>query len=144
MNIFEPVHPFTPIIQIRQNREMIFDPVRKKYLVLTPEEWVRQQVLNLLLNQLHYPPALISVEKQIQVGSRKRRYDVVVYHNMQPWLLIECKQEAVALGEEVLAQVLAYNIPMKVSFLAVTNGHTVFSYQIEKQVWCTGFPSYPG
>ena len=124
-------------------KEYIFDRNRKKFVVLTAEEWVRQQVLDYLMRVLYYPPSVISVERQIRVGNLKRRYDIVVFYAAQPWLIIECKSEFENLNEVVLGQILAYNSSLQVKFLTVTNGHDVMTYQIGKQTWKAGFPPYP-
>lgn len=123
-------------------KQWVFDRVRKKYVVLTPEEWVRQQILQYMIEVLLYPAALISVEKQILVGSRRRRYDIVVYKEDMPWLIVECKSEKEALNDAVLSQLLAYNSSLRVAFLAITNGREVHAYQIDKRSWESRLPVY--
>ncbi|QLH44321.1 MAG: type I restriction enzyme HsdR N-terminal domain-containing protein [Bacteroidota bacterium] len=100
----------------RSGKVFIFDPVRKKWFVLTPEEWVRQYLLKHMVENLNYPISLISVEKQIRIGQRNRRYDVVVYQKDQPWLIIECKQEKESISHQSLSQVLAYVSQLPVRF----------------------------
>ena len=107
-------------------QECIFDVVRKKYVVLTKEEWVRQQLIHYLINKKNIPASLLSVEKQILVGGRKRRYDLVVYKNDIPWMIVECKEETETLNEAVLQQVLSYTSTMKVHFVCLSNGKQVF------------------
>ena len=120
----------------------IFDANRKKYVVLTDEEWVRQNILFYLVHEMKYPQSLISVEKQIKVGSRNRRYDIVVYKETIPWLIIECKRESEALNQQVLSQLLSYNSTLQVAYLTITNGKQVMTYNIVQQKWDPSFPNY--
>lgn len=115
--------PYTPKIKVTAGREFIFDAVRKKWVALTPEEWVRQNFLQYLLQVKNYPAALIAVEKEIVMGDVKKRYDIVVFDkNSSPFMLIECKEMEVQLTQQVLNQVLRYNITMQVPFVVITNG----------------------
>ncbi len=115
--------PYNPKIKKEKQREFIFDAVRKRWVVLTPEEWVRQNFLQYLIQVKKYSPALIAVEKEIQLGDIKKRFDIVVYDsNTQPLMLIECKEMNVDLTPQVLNQVLRYNIAMQVPYLVITNG----------------------
>lgn len=123
-------------------QECIFDVVRKKYVVLTKEEWVRQQLIHYLINKKNIPASLLSVEKQILVGGRKRRYDIVVYKNDIPWMIVECKEETETLNEAVLQQVLSYTSTMKVHFVCLSNGKQVFCYNVQESSWFQGFPDY--
>ncbi|HNB82585.1 MAG TPA: type I restriction enzyme HsdR N-terminal domain-containing protein [Chitinophagaceae bacterium] len=120
----------------------IFDPVRKKYVALTPEEWVRQQLIHHLWKQKSVPLSLISVEKQIRLGNRIRRYDIVVYKHNLPWLVIECKSESIALSDHVLQQLLAYNSKLSARYLAISNGHELQVYDVEAGTWSSKFPAY--
>ena len=116
--------PFNPKIKLKDGRDTIFDEVRKKWILLTPEEWVRQNFLQYLLLVKKYPASLIAVEKEIQLNDLKKRFDIVVYHqNSQPWMVIECKEMNVALDEKVLDQVLRYNIHLQVKYIVITNGY---------------------
>jgi hypothetical protein len=120
--------------QIRQEGKgpVILDPVRKKWVALTPEEWVRQNFIQYLLQVMQYPASLLSVEKEIQVGELRKRYDIVVYDTTsRPWLLIECKQTEEPLGAPVLDQALRYHIQVPVRYIVITNGH--YTYAWEKQ-----------
>lgn len=111
---------------------IIFDPVRKKWVKLTPEEWVRQNFIQFLLQVMLYPAALLSVEKEIMVGERRRRYDIVMYdRDMKPYLLVECKQTTEAMDQIVLDQVMHYHIKVQVPYIVITNGH--YTYAWEKQ-----------
>ncbi len=129
-------------IKKENGKTYIYDVNRKKYVVLTPEEWVRQQLLYYLVNELQYPASLLSIEKQIVVGSKKKRYDIVVYKHDKPWLIVECKNEKESLNENVLSQLLSYNSSLDVLFLTITNGLQIMTYDIEKTIWINGFPAY--
>ncbi len=111
-------------------------------MVLTAEEWVRQNALYHLMNVLQYPMAVISVEKQIKVGSRNRRYDIVVYKDSIPWLIVECKRETEVLNDNTLRQLLSYNSTLNVSYLTITNGLQIMTYEIATQIWKNEFPVY--
>jgi len=128
--------------KLEDGKEYVFDTNRKKYVVLTAEEWVRQQVLYYMIHTMEYPAPVISVEKQIKVGTRNRRYDIVVYKESIPWMIIECKRETEKLTANVLSQLLSYNSTLVVSFLAITNGIEILCYDIKKEVWSNGLPLY--
>lgn len=114
---------YQPKIKIQDGKELIFDEVRKKWVILTPEEWVRQNFLQYLMHVKKYPATLIAVEKEIRLGDLKKRFDIVVYDNYtKPWMIIECKEMNVTLNKTVLDQVLRYNMVMKVPYLVITNG----------------------
>lgn len=121
--------PYQPKIKKEKGKEFIFDEVRKQWLMLTPEEWVRQNFLQYLLQVKKYPASLIAVEKEIQLGELKKRFDIVVYDkNTLPWMIIECKEMNVVLDASVLNQVLRYNQVLKVPFLVITNGRNTVAY----------------
>lgn len=121
-----------PSIRKAENREEIFCVIRKRWLKITPEEWVRQNFLLYLIHDLHFPAALIAVEKQLQLGELKKRFDIVVYSSLhQPYMLIECKEMNVTLSENVLQQVLRYNIPVNAPYIIITNGSYCMAFTIE-------------
>ena len=120
---------YQPKIKKENDKEFIFDDVRRQWVVLTPEEWVRQNFLNYLINTKKYPASLIAVEKEIFLGDLKKRYDIVVYNkNTQPWMLIECKEMNVVLDKTVLSQVLRYNINLQVHNIVITNGAFCYAF----------------
>lgn len=122
--------PYQPKIKKENEREFIFDEVRKRWLILTPEEWVRQNFLQYLLQVKKYPASLIAIEKEIKLGDLKKRFDIVVYDkSSQPWMIIECKEMNVELNKQVLDQVLRYNITMQVPYLVITNGSYCMAFQ---------------
>ena len=103
-------------------KEFIFDVIRRKWVIITPEEWVRQNFLHYLIKVKNFPASLLSVEKEIVLGELKKRCDIVAYKNNLPWMIIECKEKKIALDEIVLQQALRYNISLQVNFLVITNG----------------------
>ena len=108
----------------KQNGQaFIFDFIRKKWLVLTPEEWVRQHTLNYLVTEKKFNASSISIEKELVLNDLRRRYDIVVYDRMlQPYLIVECKAPYIALDKLVIEQALRYNLSMKAGLLMITNG----------------------
>ncbi|MBI1341352.1 MAG: restriction endonuclease subunit R [Terrimonas sp.] len=120
-----------PIFKIKTEagRDFVFDTIRKQWVVLTPEEWVRQNFINYLLYTKQYPSALLAVEKEIQLGELKKRFDILVYDgNHQPWMMIECKSQEVALDQQVLNQLLRYHLAMPVDYLVLTNGDYCYGW----------------
>lgn len=112
-------------IKIKNEGEktFVFDPFRKKLVVLTPEEWVRQHFLNFLTTEKNYPASLIAVEKSLKVNNLEKRTDIVLYNKMhQPHLIVECKAPDITITQAVFEQVARYNITLKTPYLIVTNG----------------------
>ena len=119
----------------------IFDDIRKKWFVLTPEEWVRQHVLNYLITVKKYPSSLISVEKEITLNDLKKRFDIVVYKkNLSPFLIIECKAPFIELDISTLEQAQRYNLILKADYLMITNGINDFVFDSNNKV--VDFPEY--
>lgn len=133
-------------IELRNETQYIFDPVRKKYVVLTPEEWVRQHLLNYFIENKQYPKGLMSVEKEIKVNNRKKRYDIVVYNNkMQPWLLVECKQQDVVIDENTLMQLIQYHSVLQCPYWLLSNGNTHYCAKLTPDLnieWLQQLPTY--
>jgi len=100
----------------------IFDAIRKKYLKLLPEEWVRQNFIQFLIHEKNYPTGLIEIEKGLRLNELQKRVDVLIYKGANPILLIECKAPKVKINQEVFEQIARYNKALKVPYLAVTNG----------------------
>jgi hypothetical protein len=112
-----------------EGKEFIFDECRRKWIRLTSEEWVRQNFLQYLLQTKKYPASLIAVEKEIRLGELKKRFDILIYNAQhQPWLMVECKAMEEPLQDNVLHQVLRYNIAVPVPYLVITNGAASFAY----------------
>lgn len=100
----------------------VFDPVRRTWVLLTPEEWVRQHMIHYLIAK-KYPASLIAIEKKIMLGDLVKRCDIVVYsRDAQPFMIIECKRMEVPLSQQTLDQVLRYHIPLQPPYLLITNG----------------------
>ncbi len=117
-------------IKEEEGKELIFDDIRKQWVRLTPEEWVRQNFVQYLLQELHYPAAYISIEKEIKLGELKKRFDLLVFDNMhKPWLMLECKAMDVDLTQQTVEQIVRYNMSVPVSFLVVTNGSYTYAWQ---------------
>lgn len=117
-------------IRNEQGIEQIFDPIRKIWLTLTPEEWVRQNFLQYLLQVMKYPSTLVAIEKGILLGEVKKRFDLLVYDNEhRPWMLIECKSMDILLSEETLQQALRYNSSVQVRYIIITNGNDCYAWQ---------------
>ena len=101
----------------------IFDPIRKKWFILTPEEWVRQHVLNYLIEIKKYPSSLISVEKEVVLNGLKKRYDIVLFKkDLNPFLIVECKAPFIELDITTIEQAQRYNLIVKANYLMITNG----------------------
>lgn len=112
-----------PSIRLKGEMEEVFCLIRKRWVSLTPEEWVRQNFLLYLTEVLLFPASLIAVEKQLISGDIKRRFDIVVYDNQaNAFMLVECKEMNIPLTESVLHQVLGYNIKIKADWVVITNG----------------------
>lgn len=125
LNIFTPLNlPEYPVtLKKRGDKYYISCAIRKKELLLTPEEWVRQHFIHYLSEVKGYPKNLIAVEKQVKVNQLNKRFDVLVYNqNGKPLVLVECKAASVPLSQEVFAQAANYNMTLKVPYLIVTNG----------------------
>ncbi len=142
IKISYPSYPFK--IETREDKEYIFDPLRKKWIRLTPEEWVRQNFLQYLIQVMEYPTALIAIEKEIQIGELKKRFDILVYKDDRPWLLIECKEMNVPINESVMEQLLRYQITVQADYLIVTNGNETRGIGKENDQFTTlnAIPSY--
>ena len=105
------------------NRNEIFDPVRHKYVMLTPEEWVRQHLIAYLVNVKGYPVSIIGVEKQLLLNKLPRRFDLVVFgRNANPFLLVECKAPGVEITEKTFDQAARYNMLLQAEYFIITNG----------------------
>lgn len=126
-----------------EGNQYIFDIIRKKYVRLSPEEWVRQNFLNYLLKFKAYPKGLISVEKEIKINHLRKRYDIVVYDTQRkPWMLIECKAPQVLLTEDTFHQLLRYNQVISAPYWTLTNGKQSFCayHHNQKIEWLLDLP----
>jgi hypothetical protein len=136
-------------IKDHNGKPVIFDPIRKKYVALTPEEWVRQHVIQYLNREKQVPLSLIGVESEIHLFKTRKRFDIAVFdRNGHPRLVAECKSPSVPVNQAVLDQVVRYNMALKVSFLMLTNGLQHVYCQVGTNNGITGMiddlPDYPG
>jgi len=137
-----PTYSFN--IKLIEQRKYIFDSIRKKYLILTPEEWVRQNFLKYLIEEKGYPASLISVEKELKLNNISKRTDAVVYNKQgEPLLVLEFKAPEVKIDQKVFDQIARYNMKLKVNYLVVSNGmehfccvlqHDLNTYQFLKEI----------
>jgi type I site-specific restriction endonuclease len=130
-----------------ENKTCIFDEIRKKFVVLTPEEWVRQHVVQYLLQQKKYPKSLINVEKLLKVNGISKRYDLVVFNtDGSIFILVECKAPEVKISQMTFDQIARYNMTMQSEFLMVTNGLEHYfcqmDYTNEKYLFLDGLPDF--
>ena len=117
--------------KVDSQRTQIFDAFRNKYVALTPEEWVRQHMLNYLNIHLYYPKNLLGVEVSLKLNNLSKRADIVVYAaDLTPWMLVECKAAEVEITQAVFDQAARYNITMRVPYLVVTNGVRLLAARI--------------
>ena len=106
-----------------ENKVAVFDVLRKKFVLITPEEWVRQHVIHFLLKEKNIPQSLINAEKQLKIHGLVKRYDVIVYNpDGSIYLIVECKAASVPITQETFDQIARYNLAAKARFLMVTNG----------------------
>lgn len=123
-----PKHSFK--IKKEDNAELIFDAFRKRWIVLTPEEWVRQNILQYLTEIKKYPAKLIAIEKEISLGELKKRCDIVVYgRDSLPWMIIECKEMNAPVNSKSMDQILRYHITLPAKYLVITNGSYCFGFE---------------
>jgi len=111
------------IIKNNENKQYVFDEIRKKNILLTPEEWVRQNCVQFLIHEKKYPKSLISVEKKLSINSLTKRYDIVVFNsNGIIVLVVECKSPKVKITQKTFDQISSYNLAFKSRHLMITNG----------------------
>ena len=130
-----------------ENKVAIFDVIRKKFIILTPEEWVRQHTVQFLLEEKKYPKSYINVEKLIKVNDTSKRYDIAVFKpNGELFLLIECKAPEVVISQDTFDQIARYNLKLKAEYLMVTNGLNHYFCQMdfenEKYVFLKELPNF--
>ncbi|MBR2103612.1 MAG: type I restriction enzyme HsdR N-terminal domain-containing protein [Prevotella sp.] len=115
--------PYEIKIISREGKRMIFDDLRRKYVALTPEEWVRQHFVHYLTGHLGFPSGLLANEVQLQVGDKRLRCDTLLYNKqLQPQMIVEYKSPTITLTQKVFDQISAYNLLLHVDYLVVSNG----------------------
>lgn len=136
---------FEPQLQRVDDKYFIFDSLRKKYLALTPEEWVRQHWVNFLIEHQGYPKGLISLEKGLKYNQLQKRTDLVVFDRVgNPYLLIECKAPEVELNQKVLQQAMSYRSTLLTPYVILSNGLRHLSLEFEKnQKKFIPIPNFP-
>ncbi|MEQ8908073.1 MAG: type I restriction enzyme HsdR N-terminal domain-containing protein [Vicingaceae bacterium] len=116
-----PQYPFKIIQEGKKTK--IFDAIRRGFFVLTPEEWVRQNLIQFLIEDRAYPKGLIAIEKGLKVNGLPKRFDALVYHqNGNPKLLVECKAPEIQIDQKAFDQIARYNYSLKLPYLLVSNG----------------------
>ncbi|MBS1947547.1 MAG: type I restriction enzyme HsdR N-terminal domain-containing protein [Bacteroidetes bacterium] len=129
IKIYYPNHPFR-IKEEEIGKEYIFDELRKQWVRLTPEEWVRQNFVRYLVDVKKYPASYIAIERKMKLNEMNKRFDILVFDDAaKPWMMVECKGMNIALDKTVLWQALNYNIAIPVKYLVITNGEYCYGYQ---------------
>ncbi|RCW92809.1 type I restriction and modification enzyme subunit R-like protein [Winogradskyella arenosi] len=106
-----------------ENKVSIFDVIRKKFIILQPEEWVRQHCVHYLMNVKNYPKSLINVEKELNLNGLKKRYDIVIFNpDGSIFLIVECKAHSITINQNTFDQIAQYNMVLNAQYLMVTNG----------------------
>ena len=123
-----------------ENKTLIFDEIRKKFVVLQPEEWVRQHIVRYLITEKKYPKSLINVEKEIRINGLRKRYDIVIYNSDGSiHLVVECKAPKVKITQEVFDQIARYNLELDARFLMVSNGIHHYYCMLDRNKKCFNF-----
>ncbi|MBX2954873.1 MAG: type I restriction enzyme HsdR N-terminal domain-containing protein [Cyclobacteriaceae bacterium] len=123
----------------------IFDGIRKKFIVLTPEEWVRQHFVQYLIHELSYPKALVKLEGGLRYNQLAKRSDIVVFNRTgNPWMVVECKAPEIELNQEAAQQVSVYNGTLKASYVVITNGLRHLCFEMANEIKSLSkLPEYP-
>lgn len=115
-----------------ENKTHIFDEIRKKFVVLQPEEWVRQHCIQFLVEELKYPKTLINVEKELKINGLRKRYDIVIYNpDGSIFLIVECKSPQIKITQTTFDQIAQYNMVLNSEYLMVTNGINHYYCQMD-------------
>jgi len=131
----------------RENKRFIFDDIRKKFVVLQPEEWVRQHCINYLVVHKNYPKTLINVEKELKINGLTKRYDIVVYNSDGSiHLIVECKSPKININQDTFDQIARYNLTLNATYLMVTNGinhyYCAMDFEAERYQFLKDIPDY--
>ena len=131
----------------KENKHFIFDIIRKKWFLLTPEEWVRQHCIHYLVYKKHYLKSFINVEKKFLVNGINKRYDIVVFSkNADVLVLVECKSPKISINQDVFDQISKYNLTFKSKYLMVSNGLSHYfcavNYKTKNYLFLTEIPNY--
>lgn len=134
-------------IKNSENKTLIFDILRKKFLVLTPEEWVRQHFVYFLSETKKYPKSLIALEKQFTINNRKKRTDILIFDkNGKHDIIVECKAPSIKITQDTFDQIARYNLALKANYLIVTNGlqhyYCKMDFENEAYIFLKEIPDY--
>lgn len=136
--------PYQTLLQVKKQagQSMLFDCIRRKWLVLQPEELVRQLLVQYLLSEKSYPKNRFALEKGLKINELGKRYDILIYdHDMNPFLLVECKAPKITLTDAAFRQIANYNMPLQVQYLLVTNGIQTFCCKMDYELQSYEFVS---
>ena len=130
-----------------ENKTLIYDEIRKKFVVLQPEEWVRQHCVKYLINQKGYPKSLINVEKELKVNNLRKRYDIVIFNpDGSIYLIVECKSAKIKVDQTTFDQIARYNLALNATYLMVTNGinhyYCSMDFDAERYKFLQDIPDY--
>jgi hypothetical protein len=130
-----------------ENKRLIFDGIRKKFVVLQPEEWVRQHCVQYLIQMKNYPKSLINVEKELKINNLRKRYDIVVFNpDGSLHLIVECKAPEVNIDQTTFDQIARYNLELNATYLMVTNGinhyYCQMDFEKERYEFLKDIPDY--
>lgn len=130
-----------------ENKVSIFDVIRKRFMILQPEEWVRQHCVHYLINVKKYPISLINVEKELKVNGLKKRYDIVIFNpDGSIHLIVECKAPKIPIKQNTFDQIARYNLALNATYLMVTNGlnhyYCMMDFKNEKYIFLQDIPEY--
>ena len=130
-----------------ENKLSIFDDIRKKFVILQPEEWVRQHCVHFLLNDKNYPKSYVNVEKQLTINQLTKRYDIVVFNtDGSIHLVVECKAPTVSINQSAFDQIARYNLTLNATYLMVSNGinhyYCQMDYEHKRYQFLEDLPSY--
>ena len=134
-------------IKSSENKQLIFDTLRKKYVVLTPEEWVRQNFVQYLIKEKNYPSSLVAIEKQLTINTLKKRFDILIFNtDGSSKIIVECKAPSIKITQDTFDQIARYNLKLNADYLVVTNGMAHFSCKLdeanEQYIFLKEIPEY--
>ena len=134
-------------LKSNENKTLIFDNLRKKDVVLTPEEWVRQHFVQFLIEEKKYPVSLIAIEKQLIINNLKKRTDIVIFSSDgTPNIIVECKAPKIKIAQDTFDQIARYNLKLNANYLVVTNGLQHYFCKLDKEketyVFLKDIPNY--
>lgn len=141
--------PYKFRLKNSENKTLIFDAIRKKFVVLQPEEWVRQHCVAFLITEKKYPKSLINVEKQLVINGLTKRYDIVVFNpDGSIFLIVECKAPKIKITQDTFDQIARYNLALNATYLMVTNGinhyYCQMDFKNEQYSFLKNIPNYEG